>query len=145
MELGHLLTRSGLTYPEVSSKVYHDSFCQLGSSFIILGNLFRGILFTCYVQLVLYSMSKIGVIFNSFAICAFVLYIEHVYTLNVKPNDISVQRDKFRWWDTSVSLRDVHSLSTHPRNSVRIETLFVYTRVIPKSTSDWLVKIDALS
>ena len=32
MELGHLLTRSGFTYPEVSSKVYHDSFCQLGSS-----------------------------------------------------------------------------------------------------------------
>ena len=31
-ELGHLLTRSGLTHPEVSSKVYHDSFCQLGSS-----------------------------------------------------------------------------------------------------------------
>jgi len=28
----HLLTRSGLTYPEVSSKVYHDSFCQLDSS-----------------------------------------------------------------------------------------------------------------
>jgi len=32
MGLGHFLTRSGLTYPEVSSKVYHDSFCQLGSS-----------------------------------------------------------------------------------------------------------------
>jgi len=32
MELGHLLTRSGLTYPEVSSKVYRDSFCPLGSS-----------------------------------------------------------------------------------------------------------------
>ena len=32
MELGHLLTRSGLTYPEVSSKVYHDSFCKLWSS-----------------------------------------------------------------------------------------------------------------
>jgi len=32
MELGHLLTGSGLTYPEVPSKVYHDSFCQLGSS-----------------------------------------------------------------------------------------------------------------
>jgi hypothetical protein len=31
-ELGHLLTRSGLTYPEVSSKFYHDSFCQLGNS-----------------------------------------------------------------------------------------------------------------
>ena len=32
MQLGHLLTRSGLTYTEVPSKVYHDSFCQLGSS-----------------------------------------------------------------------------------------------------------------
>ena len=32
MESGHLLTRSGLTYPQVSSKVYHDSFCQLDSS-----------------------------------------------------------------------------------------------------------------
>jgi len=32
MELGQLLTRSGLTYAEVSSKVYHDSFCQLESS-----------------------------------------------------------------------------------------------------------------
>jgi len=32
MELGHLLTRSGLTYPEVSSKVCHDSFCQLWNS-----------------------------------------------------------------------------------------------------------------
>jgi len=32
MELDHLLTRSGLTYPEVSSKVCHNSFCQLGIS-----------------------------------------------------------------------------------------------------------------
>jgi len=32
MELGYFLTRSGLTYPEVSSKVCHDSFCQLGNS-----------------------------------------------------------------------------------------------------------------
>ena len=31
MQLGHLLTRYGLTYPEVSSKVYHDFFCQLES------------------------------------------------------------------------------------------------------------------
>jgi len=30
MELGHLSSRSGLTYPEFSSKVCHDSFCQLG-------------------------------------------------------------------------------------------------------------------
>jgi len=32
MELGHLLTRSGLIYPEVSSNVCHDSFCQLENS-----------------------------------------------------------------------------------------------------------------
>ena len=32
MELGHLLTRSGLTYLEVSSEVCHDSFCQMGNS-----------------------------------------------------------------------------------------------------------------
>ena len=31
-QLGHLLTRSGLTYPEISSKVYHDSSRQFGSS-----------------------------------------------------------------------------------------------------------------
>ena len=31
MELGHLFTRFCLTHPEISSKVYHDSFCQLGS------------------------------------------------------------------------------------------------------------------
>ena len=32
MEFGHLLTRSSLNYPEVSSEVCHDSFCQLGNS-----------------------------------------------------------------------------------------------------------------
>jgi len=32
MGFGHLLTLSGLTYPEVSSKVCHDSFCQLENS-----------------------------------------------------------------------------------------------------------------
>jgi len=31
MELGLLLTRSGLTHPEVSLTVYHDFFCQLGN------------------------------------------------------------------------------------------------------------------
>jgi hypothetical protein len=31
-ELGHLLTHSDLMHPEVSSKVCHDSFCQLGNS-----------------------------------------------------------------------------------------------------------------
>jgi len=32
MQLGHLLTRSCLTYPQVSLKVYHDSFCHLRSN-----------------------------------------------------------------------------------------------------------------
>ena len=32
IELGHLLTRSGLTCLEVSSEVCHDSFCQLVNS-----------------------------------------------------------------------------------------------------------------
>ena len=35
MELEHLLTRSGLTYLEVSSEVCHDSFCQLGNKSIL--------------------------------------------------------------------------------------------------------------
>ena len=32
MQLGHLLTRSSLMYPEVSSKFCHNSFCQLHNS-----------------------------------------------------------------------------------------------------------------
>ena len=32
MQLGYLMTRSGLTYLEVSSEVCNDSFCQLGNS-----------------------------------------------------------------------------------------------------------------
>jgi hypothetical protein len=50
MELGHLLTRSGLMCPEVSSKICHDSFCQC---FITLGNVSRGILFPCCIQFLL--------------------------------------------------------------------------------------------
>jgi hypothetical protein len=35
MQLGQLLTQSCLTYPEVSSKFCHDSFCQLGNSVLL--------------------------------------------------------------------------------------------------------------
>jgi hypothetical protein len=42
MELGNLLTRSGLTYPEVSAKVCHDSFCQLGISVLLPWVIFYG-------------------------------------------------------------------------------------------------------
>jgi len=42
MGLGHFLTRSGLTYPEVSSKVCHDSFCQLENSVSLLWVIYEG-------------------------------------------------------------------------------------------------------
>jgi hypothetical protein len=46
-DLDHLLTRSGLTHPEVSSVVFPGSFCLLGCSFffIDLRKLLRGIRF----------------------------------------------------------------------------------------------------
>jgi len=49
--------------------------------FITLSNLLQGILFTWCIQFPLYScsLSKIGVIFNSFAICVFVLWPVQVY------------------------------------------------------------------
>jgi len=68
MELGHLLTRSGLTYPEVSSKVCHDSFCQLGNSVSLPWVIYYGAyLFTRCIQFPLYSsnLSKIGVMGRS--------------------------------------------------------------------------------
>ena len=45
--------------------------------FITLHNLFRGILFTCWIQILLCSsnLSKIDVIFNPFAICSFFFVI----------------------------------------------------------------------
>ena len=45
MELGHLLTRSGLTYPEVSSELCHDSFCQLGNSVSLPWVIYYGALY----------------------------------------------------------------------------------------------------
>jgi hypothetical protein len=44
MELGHLLTRSGLTYTEVSSKVRHNSFCRLENNVTI--NILRSVSLT---------------------------------------------------------------------------------------------------
>ena len=83
MELGHLLTRSGLTYPEVSSKACHDSFCQLENSVLLLWIIYYEAfyVFTCCIQFLLYSsnLSKIGVIFNSFVICLLVLQSVQVY------------------------------------------------------------------
>jgi hypothetical protein len=57
MELGHLLTSSGLMYPEVSSKVCHDSFCQLGNSvslpWVILLITYLYIIFLVYCSIYL--------------------------------------------------------------------------------------------
>jgi len=64
MELGHLLTRSGLTYPEVSSKVYHDSFGQLGSSVSLLWVIY----FEAFYLHVVSSFSSIPVICPKFVL-----------------------------------------------------------------------------
>ena len=75
--VGPLVTRSGLTYPEISAKVYHDSFCQLGSSLSLPWVIY----FEAFYLHVVSSVSCIPVVcakllfffFKSFAICAFVL------------------------------------------------------------------------
>ena len=76
MELGHLLTRSGLRYPEVSSKVCHDPFCQLGNSVSLPWVIYCKALYLHVVS----SFSRIPVIclklvllLIPFAICVFVL------------------------------------------------------------------------
>jgi len=58
MELGNFLTRSVLTYPEVSSKVYPDSFCQRDSSISLPWVIYFE---ACYLH-VLSSFSLIPVI-----------------------------------------------------------------------------------
>ena len=78
MELGHFLTFCGLTFPKVSLKVCHDSFCQLGSSVSLPWVIY----FEAFYLHVISSFSCIPVIFpklvlflTPFAICVFVLYI----------------------------------------------------------------------
>jgi len=57
--LGHLLTRSGLTYPEVSSNVCHDSFCQLGNSVSLPWVIYYGAFYLHVVELVLMCLNMI--------------------------------------------------------------------------------------
>ena len=68
MELGHLLTLSGLTYPEVSSKVCHDFFYHLGNSVSLL--------WVDYLHVVS-SFSCILVIF--FKLVLFLIPLQFVY------------------------------------------------------------------
>ena len=58
MHLGHLLTRSSLTYPEVSSMVYHNSLCQTDSSVSLPWVIY----FVAFYLHVVYSFSCIPVI-----------------------------------------------------------------------------------
>jgi hypothetical protein len=77
MQSAHLLARSGLTHPEVSSMLSPGSFCLLVCSFfIILCHPLQGILFACCIQFLLYScvLSKTGVVFSSFAIFVYLFY-----------------------------------------------------------------------
>ena len=71
MELGHLLTSSGLTYPEVSLKVYHDSFYQLGSSISLPWVIYFEAFYLHVVSIFSFIPGigpKLVLFFNSFAI-----------------------------------------------------------------------------
>ena len=75
MELGHLLTRSGLTYPEVSSKVCHDSFCQLGNSVSLPRVIYHGAFYLHVVP----SFSCIPVIFLKLVLFLIPLQFVHLF------------------------------------------------------------------
>ena len=75
MELGHLLTRSSLTYPEVSTKVYHDSFCQLGSSILLLWVIY----FEAFYLHVVSSFSCIPVICPKLVLFLTALQFVHLF------------------------------------------------------------------
>ena len=90
MDLGHLLTRSGLKYPEVSSKVCHDSFCQMGNSV----SLSWVIYYEAFYLHVLSSFSCIPVIclklvlfFIPLQICVLRMYIYNNIALSSSENE----------------------------------------------------------
>jgi len=57
MELGHLLTRSSLTYPKISSEFWHDFFCQLGNRVSLTWVIY----YKAFYLHVVYSFSYIAV------------------------------------------------------------------------------------
>ena len=75
MQLGHLLTHSGLTYPEVSSKVYHDSFCQIASSVSLPWVIY----FEAFCLHVVSSFSFIPVICPKLVLFLFPLQFVHLF------------------------------------------------------------------
>ena len=76
MELGHLLTRSGLTYPEVSSKFCHDSFCQLGNSVLLPGVIYYRAFYLHFIS----SFSCIPVICLKLVLFLIPLQFVHLFS-----------------------------------------------------------------
>jgi len=64
MELGYFLALSGLTDAEVSSKVFHDSLCQMGNSVLLSWVIY----YEAFYLHVLSSFSCIPVIFSNFGV-----------------------------------------------------------------------------
>jgi hypothetical protein len=75
MELGHLLTRSGLTHAEVSSRVCHDSFCQLGNSVSLPWVIY----YEAFYLHVVSSFSDIPVIFIKMMLFLIPLQFVHLF------------------------------------------------------------------
>ena len=75
MGLGHLLTRSGLTYLEVSSEVCHDSFCQLWSSVSLPWVIY----FEAFYLHAVFSFSCIPVICPKFVLFLTPLQFMHLF------------------------------------------------------------------
>jgi hypothetical protein len=88
MELGHLLTRSGLTFPEVSSKVCHDSFCQLGNSVSLLWVIYYGAFYLYVVS----SFSYIPVICLKLVLHPEYQSIAYISYFERRIRDFSVQQ-----------------------------------------------------
>jgi len=86
MELGHLLISSGLTYPEVSSKVSHDSFCQLKNTV----SLPRVIYYEAFYLHVVSSFSCIPVIFLKSVLFLIPLQFVHLFCNQSKSNQVAI-------------------------------------------------------
>jgi len=79
MEVGHLLTRSGLTYPEVSKKVCDYSFCQLGKSVSLTWVIYYG----AFYLKVLSSFFCIPVICLKFVLFLITLQFVHLFVTDI--------------------------------------------------------------
>jgi len=75
MVLGYLLARTVLTYPEISSKVYHDFFCPLGSSVSLRWVIY----FEAFHLHVVYIFSCIPVICPKFVVFSNTLQFVHLF------------------------------------------------------------------